>query len=64
MRHLRFISRLKQLQVVSVILLTFPISHWYQQGLITEYNLLAGFTAATATTSTNWPGSVGHTHIF
>lgn len=50
MRHLRFISRLKQLQVVSVILLTFPISHWYQQGLITEYNLLAGFTAATATT--------------
>ena len=50
MRHLRFISRLKQLQVGCVVLLTIPISYWYQQDLIKEYNLLAGVTAATATT--------------
>lgn len=51
MRHLRFISRLKQFQVGCVVFLTFPISYWYQQGVINQFNLLAGVTAATATTA-------------
>ncbi|XP_062507634.1 transmembrane protein 186-like [Corticium candelabrum] len=50
MKHLRFISRLKQFQAGCVILLIFPISYWHHQGLLDDFNVVAGVTAATATT--------------
>ena len=49
-KHLRFISRVKILHVAIVTALTWPMSIWYAQGLVSTTSLTASIVAAAATT--------------
>eukprot|EP00118_Oscarella_pearsei_P028026 m.311474 g.311474 ORF g.311474 m.311474 type:complete len:202 (+) comp72318_c0_seq1:72-677(+) len=50
MRHLRFISRLKIVQVGCMVALTGPVSYWYSCGLIENSSLWMSVSAASAST--------------
>lgn len=50
-KHLRFISRAKILHVAVVISLTWPMSHWYYNGLISLSSLTCAIIGALGTTA-------------
>lgn len=49
-KYLRFISRVKIVHVVVVTSLTWPMTYWFSQGLVSFPSLIASAVAATATT--------------
>ena len=50
-KHLRFISRVKILHVAVVTSLTWPMSYWYFNGIISLYSLTCAITGAAGTTA-------------